>query len=169
MPLTPKRWLALALCLTAIGMTASAGAQSTARAERTQDGPAIAGLIRTPVDGEVHTVAGRFVTAARQSGMTVFARVDHRQAAISRDLALLPNEVILFGSARGGTPLIQCAATAGIDMPMKALVWQDDEGQTWLGYNDPAWIAERHGVADCDGVKALQDSLEALVATTTQE
>ncbi|WP_110685897.1 DUF302 domain-containing protein [Salinicola aestuarinus] len=174
MPFAPKRWLTLALCLTALGVAGGVNAQSTETTEPTTSvdaagdvsrGDDVAGLIRTPVDGRVHEVAGRFVTAARQSGLTVFARIDHRQAAISRDLALLPNEVILFGSARGGTPMMQCAATAGIDLPMKALVWQDDDGQTWLGYNDPAWIAARHGIADCDAVAPLQQSLDALVET----
>ncbi|MDH4574530.1 hypothetical protein CUR86_20295 [Salinicola acroporae] len=101
--------------------------------------------------------------------MTVFARVDHRQGAMSRSMALLPNEVVIFGDPKGGTPLMQCAPTAGIDLPMKALVWQDNDGQTWLGYNDPAWIARRHGVADCSAVEPLQQAMRKLVEATLRE
>lgn len=98
--------------------------------------------------------------------MTVFVRIDHRQGAMSRDMALLPTEVIIFGDPKGGTPLMQCAQTAGIDLPMKALVWRDSSGQTWLGYNDPAWIAERHGASDCAAVGPLQQTMKALVNAT---
>lgn len=165
-----SRRLTLAtLCLATLGLAGGANAQSTTDADTASNatGPDVPGLVSTPVDGRVHEVAGRFANAARISGMTVFARIDHRQGAMSRDLALLPTEVIIFGNPKGGTPLLQCAQTAGIDLPMKALVWQDDQGQTWLGYNDPAWIAERHGVSDCDAVGPLQQNLEQLVAETT--
>ena len=62
-------------------------------------------------------------------------------------LELRPTELLLFGHARGGTPLMQDKQTAGIDLPLKVLAWADESGQTWLSYNDPAWIAERHGLA----------------------
>jgi uncharacterized protein (DUF302 family) len=54
----------------------------------------------------------------------------------------------MFGNARGGTPLMQDKQTAGIDLPLKALAWADEDGQTWLSYNDPAWIAERHALGE---------------------
>ena len=60
-------------------------------------------------------------------------------------MALRPTELVLFGNARGGTPLMQASQTAGIDLPLKVLVWQDKAGKTWLSYNEPDWIAHRHG------------------------
>jgi uncharacterized protein (DUF302 family) len=63
---------------------------------------------------------------------------------------LRPTELIIFGNARGGTPLMQVSQTAGIDLPLKALVWEDASGTTWISYNEPSWIAQRHGVADAE-------------------
>jgi uncharacterized protein (DUF302 family) len=82
----------------------------------------------------------------KAKGLTVFARVDHAAGAAAVGMALRPTEVVLFGNARGGTPLMAEQQTAGIDLPLKFLVWQDEAGKTWLSYNDPDWIARRHGL-----------------------
>jgi uncharacterized protein (DUF302 family) len=78
--------------------------------------------------------------------MTVMARIDHAGAAAEVGLELRPTEVLIFGNPRGGTPLMQAVQTMGIDLPLKALVWQDGEGRTFVGYNDPHWLAARHGL-----------------------
>ena len=70
------------------------------------------------------------------------------QGATSVGLSLRPTELLIFGNARGGTPLMQLAQTVGIDLPLKALAWEDAAGKTWLSYNEPAWLAERHGVEE---------------------
>lgn len=92
------------------------------------------------------------------AGLQVFARVDHAAGAREVGLDLRPTELLIFGNARGGTPLMQDKQTAGIDLPLKALAWADEDGQTWLSYNDPAWIAEqlpRAGRAErCRGADA---------------
>jgi len=153
-----------------LGLATSASAQEPAPTDSSADmAPSVPGMIVAKSDASVHDTAIRFAEQARTSGMTVFARVDHRQGAMSRSMALLPNEVIIFGDPKGGTPLIQCAPSIGIDMPMKTLVWQDDDGQTWLGYNDPAWIAERHGVPECPAVAPLQQAMQKLVKATLQK
>jgi uncharacterized protein (DUF302 family) len=82
----------------------------------------------------------------KAKGLTVFARIDHAAGAREAGLSLRPTEVLIFGNARGGTPLMQAAQAVGIDLPLKALVWQDAAGATWLAYNDPSWIAQRHGL-----------------------
>ena len=82
------------------------------------------------------------------AGLQVFARVDHAAGARAAGLELRPTELLLFGNARGGTLLMQDKQTAGIDLPLKALAWADKDGQTWLGYNDPGWIAGRHGLGE---------------------
>jgi uncharacterized protein (DUF302 family) len=88
----------------------------------------------------------RLEAAVKAKGMTVFARIDHAAGASGVGLPLRPTEVMIFGNARGGTPLMQAMQTIGIDLPLKALVWQDATGVTWLSYNDPSWIAKRHGL-----------------------
>ena len=97
----------------------------------------------------------------RAKGLNVFARIDHAAGAAEAGLELRPTNLIIFGNARGGTPLMQASQTAGIDLPSKVLVWQDTAGKTWLSYNDPSWIAQRHHL----GVKAeVIDKLSAALS-----
>jgi uncharacterized protein (DUF302 family) len=88
----------------------------------------------------------RLAAAVTARGMTILARIDHAGAAVAAGLELRPTEVLIFGNARAGTPLMQAAQTMGIDLPLKALVWQDAGGATWIGYNEPAWLGARHGI-----------------------
>jgi uncharacterized protein (DUF302 family) len=94
----------------------------------------------------------RLQAEIRAQGMTVFARIDHAAGAAEVGLTLAPTELIIFGNARGGTPLMQSVQTVGIDLPLKALVWEDASGKTWLSYNEPGWIAQRHSVANAEQV-----------------
>jgi uncharacterized protein (DUF302 family) len=94
----------------------------------------------------------RLEAEVRAKGMTVFARIDHAAGAAEVGLTLPPTELIIFGNARGGTPLMQSAQTVGIDLPLKALVWEDTAGTTWLSYNEPGWIVQRHSVANAEQV-----------------
>ena len=113
--------------------------------------------------------ANRLVAAIGEHGMAVMARVDHAAAAAKVGLDLRPTEVLMFGNPRGGTPLMQAAQTAGIDLPLKALVWQDEADRTWVGYNDPHWIAIRHGasVGGDPTTAAMAAALAAIAATAT--
>jgi uncharacterized protein (DUF302 family) len=112
----------------------------------------------------------KFEAVVRTKGMTVFARIDHAAGAADVGLPLRPTEVIIFGNAQGGTPLMQSAQTIGIDLPLKALVWQDASGDTWLSYNDPEWIAKRHGLSQGAEaiIKAMSDALHAVANTATK-
>ena len=83
----------------------------------------------------------RLEAALLAKGMTVFARIDHAAGAAAAGLALRPTELLIFGNAKVGTPLMQSIQTVGIDLPVKALTWQDEAGNTWLSYNDPSWFA----------------------------
>ena len=80
-------------------------------------------------------------------GLDLFSEIDHAHNARDAALTLPPETVLVFGSAAAGTPLMQANQVAGIDLPLKALVWQDATGKTWISYNDPVWIAERHGLS----------------------
>src|SRR5215469_7991618 len=88
----------------------------------------------------------RLEAAVKAKGLIIFARTDHAAGAAEVGLALRPTELLIFGNAKGGTPLMQSIQTIGIDLPLKALVWQDEAGATWVSYNDPAWLAKRHGL-----------------------
>jgi uncharacterized protein (DUF302 family) len=111
----------------------------------------------------------RLETAVKAKGLTVFARIDHAAGAAEVGLPLRPTEVLIFGNARGGTPLMQAMQTTGIDLPLKALAWQDESGSTWLSYNDPAWLAKRHGLGqEIEAtVSALEAALEGIAKTAT--
>jgi len=106
----------------------------------------------------------RLEAEIRSRGMTVFARIDHAAGAAAVGLSLRPTDVLLFGNARGGTPLMQSMQTIGIDLPLKMLVWQDAAADTWLSYNDPHWIVKRHGLGNEAGatVSAMSAALGAL-------
>jgi uncharacterized protein (DUF302 family) len=92
----------------------------------------------------------RFEAEARARGLTVFRRINHAAVAQQEGLALLPTELVLFGNPHRGTPLMQASQTIGIDLPLKALVWQDATGKTWLSYNEPVWLAKRHGIPEAE-------------------
>jgi uncharacterized protein (DUF302 family) len=129
-----------------------------------------AGLITLPSNFGAKETADRVAAAAIERGMAVLARIDHAAAAAKAGLVLRPTEVLLFGNARAGTPLMQVAQTIGIDLPLKALVWQDERGQTWLSYNDPQWLAERHGATAGTAAQvltAMAQGLAGLAAAAT--
>lgn len=111
----------------------------------------------------------RLETEIRAQKMEIFARIDHAAGAAAANLELRPTELIIFGNAIGGTPLMQLAQTAGIDLPLKALVWEDASGTTWLSYNEPSWIAQRHNVANAEPVVSkMTATLGAMSRKATQ-
>src|SRR5437016_11005865 len=92
-----------------------------------------------------------------------------RRGGAAAGLSLRPTALLIFGNAKGGTPLMQSMQTIGIDLPLKALVWQDASGSTWLSYNDPSWLAKRHGlVHEIEAtVSAMAAALNAIARTAT--
>ena len=121
-----------------------------------------AGLISRESPHDVEETVRRFRTAAEATGLTIFAEIDHDTGAAAVGLQLRPTRLILFGNARGGTPLMQAAQTAGIDLPLKVLVWEDAAGKTHIAHNDPLWIAERHGLEALPEVRAMIQGLANL-------
>jgi uncharacterized protein (DUF302 family) len=113
--------------------------------------------------------ADRLAAAVARRGMAVLARIDHAAAAAEVGMELRPTEVIIFGNPRAGTPLMQAVQTIGIDLPLKALVWQDEASAVWLAYNDPAWLAARHGALDGTDriLRAMTDALAAVAGEAT--
>jgi len=104
------------------------------------------GLTTVPSSYGPKDTMNRLEAAVEAKGMTVFARIDHAAGADAVGLPMRPTEVLIFGSAKAGTPLMRAIQTIAIDLPLKALVWQDGSGNTRLSYNDPAWLAQRHGL-----------------------
>lgn len=120
------------------------------------------GLVAVKSPHSAKVTMDKLEAAVRQRGLTVFARVDHAAGAAKVGKSLRPTEVLVFGNPKGGTPFMECAQTVGIDLPLKALVWEDASAQVWLGYNDPAFLAKRHHVAQCPAVEPLRKALEGL-------
>ena len=107
----------------------------------------IAGLHTVRSTLEPKETMDRLEQTIRDKGMSIFARIDHAAGAREAGLPLRPTELLIFGNAKAGTPLMEAVQSIGIDLPLKALVWEDASGVTWLSYNDPAWLAQRHGLA----------------------
>ena len=129
---------------------------------------AVQGLTTIKSSHAPRETMNRLETAVAAKGLTVFARIDHAEGASAVGLSLRPTEVLIFGNAKGGTPLMQAVQTIGIDLPLKALVWQDAAGDTWLSWNDPAWLAARHGVSGAEAVAGkLTAVLEDVAKTAT--
>ena len=120
------------------------------------------GLVAVVSPYPVAETATRLEEAVKQRGLTVFLRLDHAAGAAKVGKALRPTELVVFGNPQGGTPLMECAQSAGIDLPLKALVWQDDAQQVWLGYNDPSWLGQRHGAPQCPSIEALRKALAGI-------
>jgi uncharacterized protein (DUF302 family) len=104
------------------------------------------GLISLASNHPVRETMDRLEAVLREKGITIFARIDHAAGAAAVDMPLRPTELVIFGNPRAGTPLMQARQSIGIDLPLKMLGWQDGAGKVWLVYDDPAWLARRHGL-----------------------
>jgi len=127
------------------------------------------GLIAIKSAYDVKTTADRLEKDLRDKGMLIIARVDHAMAAQKIGQALRPTELIIFGNPKAGTPLIQASQSVAIDLPLKALISEDELGQTWLSYNDLGYLVQRHSIEKCDIiVENIQQALDtfAKLATT---
>ena len=125
-------------------------------------GSAADGLIEVKSPHSAKDTMNKLEDIVKQRGLNVFARIDHSAGAAKIGKMLRPTELLIFGNPQGGTPLMECAQTAGIDLPLKALVWEDASNQVWLCYNDPAFLAQRHGAAACPVVDNLRKALAGI-------
>lgn len=127
------------------------------------------GLITTRSNFGPEETMKRFEAEVRAKGMTVFAHIDHAAGAAAAGMRLRPTDLLIFGGAKGGTPLMQSVQTIGIDLPLKALVWQDEAGTTFLSYNDPRYLTSRHELGDSAEpvVEAMSGALKEFAAKAT--
>ena len=110
----------------------------------------------------------RLEALIKEKGLNFFARINHSANAEKVDLQLRPTELVLFGNPAAGTPIMNCAQTAAIDLPQKALIWEDENQQVWLGYNPPSYLQSRHNIEGCEPVlEKVTGLLASLAAAAT--
>ncbi len=128
---------------------------------------AVDGLTTVSSTFGVRQTMDRLETDIKAKSLTVFVRIDHAAGAAEAGLPLRPTELLIFGAAKAGTPLMQAQPTIGIDLPLKALVYEDQAGRVWLSYNDPRWLVQRHGLGI--GVDRIVNSMaDAIAAAATK-
>lgn len=126
------------------------------------------GLVSVKSSHDVEATADRLERILNQKGMTVFIRINHAAGAANVGQKLRPTELIIFGNPKVGAPLMQCSQSVGVDLPQKALIWQDDKGLVWLTYNDPDYLAGRHGLKECAEVlKKVEKALSNFATAAT--
>ncbi len=108
------------------------------------------GLVSVRSNHSVTETGNRLESILKEKGMKIVARINHAAGAASVDLKLRPTELLIFGNPKVGTPLMQCEQTVAIDLPQKMLIWEDESGEVWLTYNDPGYLADRHGIQGCE-------------------
>ena len=104
------------------------------------------GLIHTPSPHSVVETLERLEAILKAKGLTIFARVDHSGEAAKVGIEMRPTQVLIFGSPKGGTPVMLAAPSVAIDLPLKALVWEDQQGEVWITQNSPEYLQQRHGI-----------------------
>jgi len=122
------------------------------------------GVIAVKSPHQVGDTLDRLEMLVTEKGMTVFARIDHAAGAAKAGMVLRPTQLLIFGNPKGGTPFMVCAQTVAIDLPLKMLAWQDESGQVWLAYNDPVFLAKRHGARDCPVAQKIANVLGKFAA-----
>jgi uncharacterized protein (DUF302 family) len=119
------------------------------------------GIVTLPAHRSVEEAADRLASLIEAKQIVLFARIDFAADAQRAGLAMNPSQLLVFGNPRAGTPLMQAVPTAALDLPLKVLVWQDDDGHVWFSYTATSYLQARHG-APADLMKAL-DGVVALV------
>ncbi len=110
------------------------------------------GLINVQSDFSVKETTDRLEDILNEKGMTIFNQINHSDAAQKVGVELRKTQLIIFGNPKVGSPLMQCQQSVAIDLPQKAIIWEDDKSKVWISYNDPRYLGERHNIIGCDGV-----------------
>lgn len=125
------------------------------------------GLVTLKSGASARETIDHLVSAVTSAGLVVFARIDHAAGAGEVGMELRPTELLIFGNPKGGTPLMQDVQTVGIDLPVKALAWEDADGSVWLTYNDAQWLADRHGLGarSEEAIRAIDLAMASVAAS----
>lgn len=140
----PSRFVVARTVLTAAAAALLIGITATAHADDL--------LVTKKSNASVSETLDRLTKALESKGIKIFARVDHAAGAKGVDLELPPTELLIFGNPKLGTPLMQSNRAIAIDLPMKALAWQDKDGTVYLSYTAPDALKDRHDIDDRDEV-----------------
>jgi uncharacterized protein (DUF302 family) len=127
------------------------------------------GIIQVPSPYNAGETIDRLESVLKAKGMTIFTRISHSEGARKAGFELRPTELLVFGNPKAGTPLMLCSQSAALDLPQKALAYEDETGKVWLAYNDPGYIAARHHMIGCeDSIRRITAALAAFAASATQ-
>lgn len=138
-------------------------------------------LIATPIlaaDGVVDVLsafnvgetADRMEKILDEKGMTIFKRIKHSEGAAKVGIELRDTELIIFGNPKAGSPLMKCQQSVAIDLPQKALIWEDDKSNVWISYNDPNYLKTRHNISGCEEViSKIEKALAGIVKLASKE
>ncbi len=122
------------------------------------------GVINVASDFGVEQTANRLEAILKKKGMTVFNRIKHSDGAAKVGIELRKTELIIFGNPKVGSPLMQCQQTVALDLPQKALIWEDAQARVWITYNDPRYLEQRHSIVGCQ--ETIQKVEKALAGMT---
>jgi len=112
------------------------------------------GVVDVKSNHSARQTADRLERILKQKGMTIFIRIPHSESASMVGIELRNTELFIFGNPKVGSPLMKCQQSAAIDLPQKALIWEDENGQVWITYNDPEYLRKKHDISGCDEVLA---------------
>ena len=128
------------------------------------------GIVKVSSDFNVEQTANRMEKILVAKGMTIFNRINHSQAAEKVGIKLRPTELLIFGNPKAGSPLMQCQQQVAIDLPQKALIWEDKENKVWISYNDPEYLARRHNITGCEeAIDKIKNALAGISAKAASE
>jgi uncharacterized protein (DUF302 family) len=127
-------------------------------------------MVTVPSTYTVEETAERLESVLHEKGMTIFNRIKHSDAAAKVGIELRKTELILFGNPKVGSPLMKCQQSVAIDLPQKALIWEDDNAKVWISYNDPRYLEKRHNIAGCEEVIAkIEKALAGITKSAAGE
>ena len=128
------------------------------------------GLVNVPSTFNVEETADRMESVLHEKGMTIFNRIKHSEAAANADIELRKTELIIFGNPKVGSPLMKCQQSVAIDLPQKALIWEDDNAKVWISYNDPRYLEKRHNIVGCEEViSKIEKALAGIAKSASVE
>ena len=123
------------------------------------------GVIDVKSAFDVEETANRLEGLLNEKGMTIFERIKHSDGAANVGIELRATELFIFGNPKVGSPLMQCQQSVAIDLPQKALIWEDGDAQVWISYNDPRYLEQRHGISGCEEViSKIEKALSGITA-----
>jgi uncharacterized protein (DUF302 family) len=126
------------------------------------------GVVNVQSAFSVQETADRLENILQEKGMTIFYRIKHSEAAAGVGIELRDTELIVFGNPKVGSPLMKCQQSVAIDLPQKALIWEDEEAKVWISYNDPEYLQKRHNISGCEEViSKIEKALAGIAESAT--